>query len=474
MTVPVPLRPVRPANLQRSSCAIGVAVLLLASVSADALGQGRRDYEPMTLGDWLFTPSLSAGLIYNDNVFASAQNKIGRFGSTLGASGVLFRQDGISQSQVYFTGRADIYPTESSANAYTGALGATHVREIGQDLLFNTGVEIARIQNSLQAQTLDPFGTLDLSSSNYTQFQAQASLRKTFNRMFIEGGGSFVTQFYDEDTAQTDDRNGWSGRVRARLGYEVTPLVSVFIEPALDAQRYDDSFYNSDGYSVVGGLTFPRLSLFSGEVFGGYMVQRYPNANFGSQSAPTFGGSVSWLPTEDIVVTLAAQQSIGFSGPTQGTAFSVVNGIYGAAPAGDPLASVQPQASTDPTAAANAQATRVSNSLVGTVSSLNVAQQLFASPGAATKTMTVSLGARYLATQAMTLGGTFTYQSTSPEAGISRAVGSDLFLARLNLDYSLTANWGMSATYSYARVLYDVPGLSYGQNIVTLAVNGRL
>lgn len=460
---------------QGSALALVMALASLLSDGALAQGKGGRDYQPVTLGDWLFTPTLTAGGIYNDNVFSSSRDKIGRLGSTFGATGYFSRVDGLSQSQVYFTGRADVYPSESKANAYTGALGATHVREFGRDLLFNGGVEIARIQNSLQAQTLTPAGSLDLSETNYTQFQAQASLRKTFNRVFVEGGGSFVSQYYDDKTAQNSDRNGWSTRVRARVGYEVAPLVSVFVEPSLDFQRYSNSFYDTDGYQVVGGLTFPRWRLFSGEVYAGYMSQRYPNANVGSQGAPTFGGSVSWFPTEDIIITLGAQQNIGLSGPTQGTAFSIVGSIPGATPTGDPLASVTPAVPTaNPTATANAQATQLSNTLVSNASGLTVTQELFASPGSSTKTTTISLGGRYLATQAWTVGGTFSYQASTPLSSVSRNQDSDIYLARFSLDYSLTPNWGVSGTYSYARVLYDTPGLSYGQNIVTLAVNGRL
>lgn len=455
--------------------ALALTALVAAPWPAMAQGGGGRDYAPMVLGDWLFTPTVTAGGIYNDNVFSSSQNKVGRLGSTLGATGYFSRVDGLSRSQVYFTGRADVYPSETKANAYTGALGATHAREFGHDLLFNGGVEVARIQNSLQAQTLTPAGTLDLSPTNYTQFQAQASLRKTFNRLFVEGGGNFVSQYYDDKTLQNSDRNGWSSRIRGRVGYEVFPLVSVFVEPSLDYQRYNNSFYDTEGYQVVGGLTFPRWRLLSGEVYAGYMMQRYPNANIGSQTAPTFGGSVSWFPTEDIIVTLAAQQSIGLSGPTQGTAFSIVGSIPGATPTGDPLAAVAPAPIANPTTSANAQATQMSNSLVGGgISGLTVSQELFASPGSSTKTTTVSLGGRYLATQAWTVGGTVSYQSSSPQSSISRYQDSEVFLARFGLDYSLTANWGVSATYAYARVLYDTPGLSYGQNIVTLAVNGRL
>ncbi len=462
-------------TIGRARAWLVLAIALTAAIPQRANAQSRgRDYEPMVLGDWLFTPTLTAGGIYNDNVFSSSRDKVGRFGTTLGATGFFSRMDGLSQSQIYFTANASIYPSETKANAYTGAIGASHTREFGQDLLFNGGVEIARIQNSLQAQTLTSAGTFDLSPTDYTQFQAQASLRKTFNRLFVEGGASFVSQYYDDQTVQNADRNGWTSRVRARVGYEVAPLVSVYVEPSLDFQRYNNSFYDTDGYRVVGGLSFPRWSLFTGEVYAGYMMQRYPNATIGSQTAPTFGGSVSWLPTEDIVVTLAARQEIGLSGPTLGSAFSIVGSIPGAIPSGDPLAGTVPAPIADPTAAANAQANQVSNALIGNVSGLTVSQQLFASQGSATKTTTVSLGGRYIANQALTMGATLSYQASSPETAVSRNQDSQIYLARFNLDYSVTANWGLSATYSYARVLYDTPGMSYGQNIVSLAVNGRL
>ncbi len=199
-----------------------VGVAALAATGAAAQGRGTRDYGPMVIGDWLFTPTLMMGGIYNDNVFASSTNKVGRLGTSFSLSGYASRIDGVSQTQVYGIARGDIYPSESEANAFTGAVGATHSREFGRDLLFDAGVEIARIQNSLQAQVLSPTNSLDLSSTNYTQFQARTSLRKTFNRVFVEGRASFVTQVYDDSTLQTGDRNGYSARFGTRLGYEVS------------------------------------------------------------------------------------------------------------------------------------------------------------------------------------------------------------------------------------------------------------
>lgn len=453
-----------------------IVVSVVCALASPVLGQGRgsRDYGPIVLGDWLFYPSLMAGGIYNDNVFSSAQNKVGRLGTTFNGSGYLSRVDGVSQSQVYLTARADIYPSETNANAFTGAFGATHAREFGQDLLFNAGVEVARIQNSLQAPILTAANTFDLSSTAYSQFQTQASLRKTFNRLYVEGGGSFVAQVYDETNQLGGSSNGWSARARVRAGYEVGPIGSIYVEPSVNWQRYETSFNDTDGYRVVAGFSFPRLSLFTGDVYAGYMWQDYPNAGGFSKGAPTFGGSVSWLPTEDIVVTLAASQSYGIGAPTLGTSYSILGFIPGATPASDPLASTSPQPVATPAAAANAQATQVSNSLISSTSGIQVSQQLFASSGSTTKSTVVSVGGRYLATQAMTVGATVSYQNQTVTGAITNQSDSDLYLVRANVDYSLTANWGLSATYSFARVLYDTPGLSYSQNVVTLGVSGRL
>ena len=100
-------------------------------------------------------------------------------------------------------------------------------------------------------------------------------------------------------------------------------------------------------------------------------------------------------------------------------------------------------------------------------------QQLFASSGSQSKTSTVSLGSRYAVNQITNAGLTLSYQTTT-RTGVTTSPTSDVFLARLSLDYQIWANWGLSGTYSYARVLYDQPGLSYTQNVVTLGVTGRL
>lgn len=422
-----------------------------------AQGRGSRDYAPMTIGDWLFSPQVTASGIYNDNVFSRRSNKTASFGTSFGASGFANRNDGVSRTQLYFKGQADVYPDQSRGNSFTGAVGATHSREFGQDLLFDGSIEIARLQNSLRSQGITPAGALSLSNASYTQFQGSASLRKNFNRFYVEGGLNAATQLYDKTSASTADKNGWSGALRGRIGYEVAPAMSVYVEPSVNTQRYDASFYDTNVYKSVVGFSFPRLGLFTGDVYGGYMWANYPNAGGKWQQAPTVGGSISWLPTPDVTVTLAASQSFGLSGVGQNRAFSTLNTIPGALATTDPLSS-------------SATAEALANQLV---SATAVNQQLFASTGSQSKTSTVSLGARYVVNALTNAGLTFSYQNTT-RAGVTTSPTSDIFMTRLSVDYQVWANWGLAGTYTFARVLYDQPGLSYSQNVVTLGVSGRL
>lgn len=428
----------------------------LASVPSFAQKVGNRDYSPMLIGDWIFSPQVTVGTIFNDNIYSTRTNKTAGFGANLVASGFASRDDGISRTGLYFKGQGDIYPDNSRGNAFTGAVGGNYAREFGQDVLFNGNVEIARLQNSLRSQAISP-GVLNPSNANYTQFQSSFSLKKTFNRFFVEGGTSGSTQVYDKSSATTADKNGWSGIVRGRLGYEVSPAVSVYSEPSVNLQRYNSSLYDSNVYKGVVGLSFPRWGLFSGDVYGGYMWANYPNAFKKWDQAPTLGGSISWLPTEDITVTLAASQAFGLSGPNQNSSFSILSSIAGAI------------ANTD-LVNSSATANALANQLVA-ATALN--QQLFASSGSQTKTSTVSLGGRYLVNALTNAGLTLTYQNTA-HVGFTTSPTSDILMARLSLDYQVWANWGVSGTYSFARVLYSQPGLSYSQNVVTLGVSGRL
>lgn len=425
--------------------------------SALAQKANSRDYSPMVIGDWLFTPQLMVGGIYNDNVFPRRTNKVGSFGSTFTATGYASRNDGTSQTGLYFKGQADVYPDESRGNAFTGAVGANHFHELGPDLLFRSEIEIARLQNSLRSQSINPAGSLSPSNANYTQFQGSLSLKKSFNRFYVEGGTSASTQVYDRTSATTADKNGWSGVIRGRLGYEISPMVSVYGEPSLNLQRYNSGFYDTNVYKSVIGLSFPRLGLFTGDVYAGYMWANYPNAISKWDQAPTVGGNISWLPTPDITITLAASQSFGLNGPNQNSAYSVLGTIPGAVASGDVISSAT---------TANSLANRL-------VAATAVNQQLFASSGAQSKTSTVTLGGRYAVNVLTTAGLTFAYQNTS-RSGMTTTSTSDVFMARLSLDYQVWANWGIAGTYSFARVLYNQPGLSYSQNVVTIGLSGRL
>ncbi len=70
---------------------------------------------------------------------------------------------------------------------------------------------------------------------------------------------------------------------------------------------------NSDGSRVVGGIGFDRISLFRGEIYGGYATQWFVNPLITTDSIPVVGGRLTWLPTPLVTFTVTADRAFGTS-----------------------------------------------------------------------------------------------------------------------------------------------------------------
>ena len=104
--------------------------------------------------------------------------------------------------------------------------------------------------------------------------------------------------------------DGVIGTANARVGYVVAPLTSAFVEFAANTRDWRVSYFNSDGYRVVGGLLFeqgPGARL-KGEVWAGYMDQRYNGATMQGVSTWTYGASLAGIVTDKLTAVLEGRR----------------------------------------------------------------------------------------------------------------------------------------------------------------------
>lgn len=93
----------------------------------------------------------------------------------------------------------------------------------------------------------------------------------------------------------------WGGRLR--LGYDIQPDYTAFIQGSFNERDYDnvpddnDLNRNSDGYRVDVGMEFRVTGTVDGEVFVGYFDQDYEDQALADVSDFDVGGNLVWSVT---------------------------------------------------------------------------------------------------------------------------------------------------------------------------------
>ncbi len=115
-------------------------------------------------------------------------------------------------------------------------------------------------------------------------------------------------------------RNNVQTTAFANVGYMITPLIYAFSEVAGNVRNFfEGSYYNSQGYRLIAGLGSDRISLFRGEIYGGYQRQIYDTPTFGAPARPVFGGRILWYPTRAWTLTASLDETfVDLAQPTLG------------------------------------------------------------------------------------------------------------------------------------------------------------
>jgi len=269
--------------------------------------------------DWLIYGNLSVGGVYDSNVFA-APNSPAVSGTRFQPSIVAERNTGIQRTLLYGVGDIRYYPSIGRTDVVNTTAGLTHLWEIERDFLFRAQAEATRgLESSSLNGALAAPGASYTEPVNYTSLFSSTSIEKGFGRFFAGVGGSINDTTYDNtkdnlgNTVNEQYRNGTRATLNGRIGYHLTPITYTFVEPSLNWGRFNGSNLNSDGFQLIGGLGTERISLFNGEVYGGFI-----NEHFSDPATPTltrgiYGGRISWFPTRFVTVTASVDQSLGTS-----------------------------------------------------------------------------------------------------------------------------------------------------------------
>lgn len=384
------------------------------------------DAHTVQLGDWLVNGTLNAGVLYNDNLFGTETGQVGSWGFGVAPTIVAERSSGLIKTSLYGTLNADFYETTSKADTVTGRGGMVNLWEIQRDMIFRTQLDYYRGIYYPGGAGNTPLGQAIYSNpEGYNQYFGSMGLHKEFGRAFVDVGGSIKHLDYSDPSAVSgqaftvNSPDGTTYTLTGRVGYEISPVIYVFLEPQVNWWQYQNSLFDSNGVRLIGGIGTDRIGLFRGEIYGGYQVQNFGNASFGDVDMPVLGAILAWYPTRLITVNFTVDQSVAVSAPT--LAFATNNiGFY--------------------------------NSYV-------------------TKNTNVTLTGTYEITRQL-----------SSMAGVSYLHADYVNQPRVDnqwglmtgLTYMLVNNWGINLNYTYTNVDSNIPGDSFVQNIVRISARGQI
>ena len=382
---------------------------------------GDRGYEPVAVGSWLFSPSIDAGVLYDDNIYQTRINRVGSWGARLQPRFVAARTTGIHDTTAYGLLDAKLYPDNTRANAVDGRVGLTHRYEIQRDLVWRFQADYTRrTDDETGYDVLNGLGVTRVYSDpqQVNEFFGSTSIQKTWGRFFVGLGGAVLSTLYEDPKdalgrrVSQDEEDGTVFRAVGRVGYEISPALYAFAEPSINWWNYNASYLDSTGYRIVGGLGSNRISLFKGEVFAGYQEQDFDNAIIELVGGGVFGGRVSWFPTRDLTITATADQTL----------------------------SVSPSS-----------------------------RSVFAQPEV-TNTTGAGLQANWLAMRHIAARAQVGYQRVQYENSVR---DDNVWRAGLGLTYMITPRLGMVADYAYTMVDSNIRDESYRRNRVTIGARAQ-
>jgi Putative beta-barrel porin 2 len=283
----------------------------------------------MPIGPFLVYPELTLGGVYNDNLYPAATTRQAAFGYRIAPAIAAINDEGLRKTSLYFNAGAEIYPgagpevPATDKRAVSIAAGAQQSWTPTPDLSLQADVGYTRQNSLLQApvfpDTRFAVAPAVLNLTNGAQFsdlvEAQASIEKTLGRGFFVRAGAGVQSITYESGGESGPApaGGQDDSATLRFGYTLTPTLSGFFEGDFDRQLRSPAAADSDIYRAVAGLSSDLISLFRGELYGGYQRQVSPSGAFAAASAPTYGARIYYYPTPYLTLSASLDQTFAFA-----------------------------------------------------------------------------------------------------------------------------------------------------------------
>ncbi|MCB1969231.1 MAG: outer membrane beta-barrel protein [Geminicoccaceae bacterium] len=303
--------------MTRSFLATGSVVLPVALalvLSHDAAAQQVGDFDPLGIraGSFLIHPQVETDASYDDNIFATNNDETDDIIFGIRPSITAESQWSRHQLDVSLDGDAGLYSDNHDSNFYDAGIGLN-----GRiDVMRNSAFKVRLFGRRAHEERDDPNESGDKEVTKYYRTGMDLGYRHNFNRVYIEPTFTFNrVDFEDTRNVNNDDRDSNRYRMRGRVGYAISPRLSVFGEGYMGYVEYDETpndsglDRNSENYGGNVGVEVELTGLLTGEASIGYTKQTYDDDDLDNIDSPAANVSLTWLPTQltTVVGTLSGE-----------------------------------------------------------------------------------------------------------------------------------------------------------------------
>ena len=287
------------------------------------IARPRPDYDApgLRMGEFVMLPSVSAGTIYNSNVFNTPTDTKSDWAFELTPMLRLISDLPRHALNVLIGAHSLFYTRLDSENT-------TDITINGQgrlDIRRSTNVTVDAGYVVLH----EARGAVDLPGNaaeptEYAVANAQAMLNHTFNRLRVSAGASIQDLDYSNTklvppgpaVLNNHDRDRDMLTGLAEAAYEFSPGTSAFLRGSYNERNYAQTLdaagfrRDSEGSEVDGGVQFELSQLVVGQLYAGYLQQSYDDARFSDVGGAAFGAQLEWYPTLLTTVRLNARRAV--------------------------------------------------------------------------------------------------------------------------------------------------------------------
>ena len=267
-------------------------------------------------GPWMFNPSLTGGVRYDNNVFASGSDKRGDLSATVKPSlevKSLWERHGIDvQGNVASTS----YRRFSQLDQTDANLRLRGRIDLWHDAAILTTFRTALLHEGVGSLT-SPTNAAEptpytLNSADVTYWQQSGRWAGSFG-LRSDTYNFGTTRAINGSIINQDSRDGHIEALHGRIDYAMSGSLGLFTAAEANRRSLRGSptqSLSSDGYRVLAGVNLQLGHLITGEVSAGYARQRFDDPSIGTISGPTYRALVNWSVTRLLDVHVKAEQLV--------------------------------------------------------------------------------------------------------------------------------------------------------------------